>query len=305
MSHKIKTRLLFLVVFLLVSCEWLAPKDRTRFITRDGLEPDRWASIWLVKTVIAPDAEILIKPIGSSMQGGIPFAVPESSYKRTKDTTAFSSLLEGYRLTDPVLLRMQEILGDIERASWGLSGTEAGLLELGFRRLQDRYGKTKVPVSCYLAFFDALYQGLKASGGRLDLTILEEHESCDQEEIDGMTREKQTVSLVPIDELLQEISSGKRVVFVDAREPEEFIEEHIPGAINVTLREVEYLDLRVFDGAERVVSYCIKDFRGYEVARALAERGVKNSSTMLPYGLAGWKSRGLPLVLKEEDEKSR
>ena len=49
-------------------------------------------------------------------------------------------------------------------------------------------------------------------------------------------------------------------------------------------------------GADYVVSYCVKDFRGYEMAKALAQVGVENSVIMRPYGIKGWISMGLPVT---------
>src|SRR5438445_9611509 len=83
--------------------------------------------------------------------------------------------------------------------------------------------------------------------------------------------------LVPVastTEVLNLIQQGKKVVFVDAREKQEWREEHIPGAINVSLREVRQLDQRTLGDPDLVVAYCLKDFRGFEVAKALRQSGV-------------------------------
>lgn len=106
------------------------------------------------------------------------------------------------------------------------------------------------------------------------------------------------VRLIPIassDEILGLIAQGKRVVFVDAREAPEFEEEHIPGAINLTLREINQLTPEVIGEADIVIGYCLKDFRGYEVAKALHRIGVRNVHTMESPGLNGWKARRLPI----------
>ncbi len=94
--------------------------------------------------------------------------------------------------------------------------------------------------------------------------------------------------------LLVLLAQGRRVIFVDAREPMEFKEEHIPGAMNLTLREVEKIDPSVFLESDIVVAYCLKDFRGFEVARALQRAGVKGVHTLDIVGLNGWKRSGLP-----------
>ena len=103
------------------------------------------------------------------------------------------------------------------------------------------------------------------------------------------------VGIVSTDEVLQLIHEGKRVVFVDAREKQEFAEAHIPGAINLTLREINDMAPRLIGQADLVIAYCLKDFRGYEVAKALAEAGVPRLATLKISGLNGWRAEGLPL----------
>ncbi|MBI5041166.1 MAG: rhodanese-like domain-containing protein [Gammaproteobacteria bacterium] len=114
-----------------------------------------------------------------------------------------------------------------------------------------------------------------------------------------------SVNLIPIaskDEVLALVRDGKRVVFVDAREAPEFEEEHIPGAINLPLRDINQLTPDVIKDANLVVGYCLKDFRGYEVAKALAHVGVKNVVTLEKPGINGWKAYGLPIYKQGETE---
>lgn len=107
-------------------------------------------------------------------------------------------------------------------------------------------------------------------------------------------QDKELISVASTAEVLSLIRDGKRVVFVDAREPAEYAEEHIPGAINLTLREVEHVDPATLADADLVVAYCLKDFRGFEVAKALDRAGVHNARTLKEQGINGWKARGLP-----------
>jgi rhodanese-related sulfurtransferase len=106
--------------------------------------------------------------------------------------------------------------------------------------------------------------------------------------------------LVPVastTEVLNLIKQGKKVVFVDAREKQEWREEHIPGAINVSLREVRQLDQRTLGDPDLVVAYCLKDFRGFEVAKALRQSGVNKALILAELGINGWKRQGLPTVV--------
>jgi rhodanese-related sulfurtransferase len=86
------------------------------------------------------------------------------------------------------------------------------------------------------------------------------------------------------------------VVFVDTRETQEFEESHIPGALNIKLRDIDAQSVAVLKGADLVISYCLKDFRGYEVARKLMHHGVDNSAVMNPHGYVAWRTLGLPIA---------
>ncbi len=44
-----------------------------RFVTWDSLEPDTWASIWLIKTHINQNAQIDVVVTGDELGPGIPF----------------------------------------------------------------------------------------------------------------------------------------------------------------------------------------------------------------------------------------
>jgi len=92
--------------------------------------------------------------------------------------------------------------------------------------------------------------------------------------------------------LLQQ--EGKRILFVDARENQEFKEEHILGAINITLRDIPLYKNEIAQSGDIIVAYCLKDFRGYEVAKALKTNGLENVYTMAVPGLNGWKASKLP-----------
>jgi len=96
--------------------------------------------------------------------------------------------------------------------------------------------------------------------------------------------------------VLDHIAADRKVVFIDVREPAEYDEFHIPGAVNIQLRDIAP-DLKTrFESADLVIPYCIKDFRGFEMARSLAEIGVNNVGIMQPYGIAGWRHAGLPVA---------
>lgn len=108
---------------------------------------------------------------------------------------------------------------------------------------------------------------------------------------------KEWVPTITTDDVLSLIRQGKRVVFIDAREHQEWQEEHIPGAINIPLREIASLDRKILGDPDVVIAYCLKDFRGFEVAKALQNIGVHNASILVELGINGWKEKGLPTVV--------
>ena len=87
-----------------------------------------------------------------------------------------------------------------------------------------------------------------------------------------------------------------QVAFIDTREAEEYQESHIPGAQNIPLRELGNLDVTELAKYKYVVPYCLKDFRGFEMAKSLRQQGLKNVVLMEPAGFNGWRKQGLPVV---------
>lgn len=282
--------------------------DTRTYLTWESLEPDSWASAWLIKRHIDPDAQIEIRPTGDSLSGGIAFGVPEAQYTRTADQSTFQSLLQGIAEPDPVLQRMGKLLATIETTAW-YAGNDPMVdsVERHFRRLQDRYGRAYVPDNCYGEFFDALYAALTRQvdsdslDRALDRAAREQH--CESAPALAERVGARRVAELSIDQLLAEIAADKDVVFVDTREPAEYEKSHIPGAINLPMRDLDSAAYDRLKQADRVISYCVKDFRGYEVARLMLKNGVEQVAVMKPHGLSGWKAKGLPITEADQPEQ--
>lgn len=280
---------------LLTSC---APSARVPevVVTDHGLGPDKWATAWLMARHAVPGATLRVVPQGQPATGGVAFDVPTSPLRRERDHAAFQTVLEHYRLTDPDLARLAQIVRDIEVNYWGVpDATESPMVESTFRELQQRHGRYAVAPECYLAFYDRVFAALKAQRTR-GKAIESEALKVDCHALASKNAEGPLVPEMPIATLLAEMKAGRSVVFVDVREPDEFAEAHIPGALNIQLRELDGDDIAKVKGADYVVSYCIKDFRGFEMARSLRDAGVSNAVILNPYGIKGWIADGLPTV---------
>lgn len=280
----------------LAACAPPMAAPRQTVATDYGLGPDKWATAWLMARHAVPGAELVVVPQGKPVRAGIVFDVPTSLLRRERDHAAFQTVMDRYQLQDPDLARLAQIVRDIEVNYWGDPGAaESPAVESAFRELQQRHGRYAVSPECYLAFFDRVFDVVRAqrtSGKAIDPDALK----VDCHALASDQAEGPLVPELPIETLLTEMKTGKSVVFVDVREPDEFAEAHIPDALNIQLRELDADDIAAVKGADYVVAYCIKDFRGFEMARSLRDAGVGNAVILNPYGIKGWITDGLPTV---------
>jgi rhodanese-related sulfurtransferase len=95
-------------------------------------------------------------------------------------------------------------------------------------------------------------------------------------------------------ELLQRSRAGE-VTILDVRPEDEFALGHLPGAINMPLRELE-MRLAEFDPVREIVAYCRGPYcvLSYEAVAVLRTRGFK--ARRLEDGLPEWRAAGLPVV---------
>jgi rhodanese-related sulfurtransferase len=286
---------LAILVVVSVLCGCTAPAQPLRPVVTDyGLGPDKWATAWLMARHAEPGSELVVVPQGSPLPAGVAFDVPTSALRRERDHAAFQSVIDHYRLTDPALARMAQIVRDIEVNYWGQPDTaESPAVEHAFRELQTRHGRYSVAPECYLAFFDRIYTKLRMPQ-RTASTLDADDLRVDCHALASRDAQGPLVPEMPIATLLAEMKAGKTVRFVDVREPEEFVEAHVPGALNIQLRALDEDALAQVRGADYVVAYCIKDFRGFEMARSLRDAGVLNAVILNPYGIKGWIAEGLP-----------
>jgi rhodanese-related sulfurtransferase len=288
-----------LIVFASAGCARTTPVDApTRYVTEYGLGPDKWATAWLLTRQADPTSELVVTQPGTQLHQGESFDLPGSQIRRIGNRSAFEVVREKFALQDSVIATLASIVHEIEVNFWapGNGSPEARMVEDAYRSLQYRYGRDAVTSHCYVAFFDRVYQVLKDAQTNSVPMIPERLQlSCD-ELTQLAAHDRDLIPEVPLIDVLSAQAAGRKVVFVDVREADEYAESHIPGALNIPLRDVSPSLRERLSGADYVVSYCVKDFRGYEMAKALAQVGVENSVIMRPYGIKGWVSMGLPVT---------
>ncbi len=273
-------------------------KKTNKFTTWQGIEPDKWATLWLIKRYISPESYFLLVPPNAELpKNAISFGVPDTPIRRANKTSMFRRLQQALANKAQEIKYIDQIIDDIEVNIWDKPSHPHSLWFEGmYRQLLARYNRDQVPVDCYLLFFDnvaqlAIQAEISAKDYSAKLSLLKEcpglvnHSSELVEQIDHLN-------------VLREISSGKKVVFIDTREQAEYDENHLPGSKLLLLRNVNKETIKEFLTADLVVPYCVKDFRGFEVAKAMKLLGIKRVATLSPNGLKGWIQAKLPLVIK-------
>ena len=298
------------ISLLLASCQKSAPAPV--FYTWQGIGPDKWASVWLINRKIDPEATIRFIPVNEDIPEATAFDVPKSKFVRTNETSALAKMVSTYKVESGVVKDLIQIIHDIEVDFWsGHVHPRSPVIEISYRDLQSTYGRETVSSACYLQFFDNL-AGLLGDKESKNLTedaykkLLIPDIRCKTEEAPFAEPDrKNLVEEIAIRDLLNEAAKGKKIIYVDAREPDEFDEFHIPNAVNLRLRDVNASVAEQFKGADKVVACCLKDFRGFELARAMQQKaGMKNAVIMKPYGINGWKALGLPVAGTKALEKN-
>jgi sulfur-carrier protein adenylyltransferase/sulfurtransferase len=100
----------------------------------------------------------------------------------------------------------------------------------------------------------------------------------------------------------------KGAVLVDVREPDEWSNGHIPGAIYIPRGFLELrIEEKVPDKSKDVIVYCAGGTRSAFGAKSLQELGYKNVTSMAG-GFGKWKETGFPIVVPKSltaEQKNR
>lgn len=88
------------------------------YSTWDVFEPDKCASIWLIKRHIDPGAGFRFYPRGEAIVDGIAFDTPDARLRRYQDRSTFETLLTQYQLNAPRLVYLSRLIHDMEVNIW-------------------------------------------------------------------------------------------------------------------------------------------------------------------------------------------
>jgi rhodanese-related sulfurtransferase len=288
-------RILALSIFFALNTAHAATEKP--FSTKPGMGFDKQASIWLIEKYVTPRSEVQLVDSEKPLSNTRYFDEPGGEFMRDGEHSTYEQLFAVSRSPSEYLRYLVSTVHDIEINLWlPDERSDSRIAESAFRDLQNRWGRDRVPRGCYREFFNRLEALYSAEKSLQHADQILPQLSCWKQALTSeLTDPNNLVTEMPIGELLGHMRSGAKVAFVDVREPDEFAENHIPGAINLTIADANSQSVQRFKEFDVVVAYCIKDFRGFEMARKLRDLGIKQSAILNPYGIKGWISSSMPV----------
>lgn len=131
------------------------------FVTREGFEVDKCASIWLIKRFIDSNADIQFLPKDAIVRKGIPFDIPEAKFRRYHNMSTYESLMKHYGLQDARLVRIGRIIHDIEVNIWERKMcTETPEVQAAINGIILTAKDSDEVVDRSVTYFDSLYEKL-------------------------------------------------------------------------------------------------------------------------------------------------
>ena len=137
----------------------------TRWVTRERPKIDRIACPWLVLRFVDPQAEILYVPTDrvrdtAVEKDAIPYDIPDVHFSHEGERCSFDAFLRHYRLRDPALEELANIVRGADTARLDLAPQAAGLaaISLGLSR---NFPRDQEMLEHGLVIYDALHTWCK------------------------------------------------------------------------------------------------------------------------------------------------
>ena len=102
---------------------------------------------------------------------------------------------------------------------------------------------------------------------------------------------------------VNEINHSEKVIFMDARELEEYNVSHIKNAVWVGYDKFSQESLKEIPKNSKVIVYCSVGYRSEKIGEKLLEMGFSDVSNLYG-GLFEWSNQQMPLVFGQLDEKT-
>lgn len=152
--------LLLLLAVMAFSAMAGQPGEGRRYVSWGLFEPDKCATVWLIRRHIDPGARFLFVKRGDELPQGIAFDTPGAKFRRYHNKCTYETFLEDAGLEEERLVYIGKIMHDIEVNVWERKAFEETVrveTELQEMLLEEDPGKN---VEACLAYFDAFYLSL-------------------------------------------------------------------------------------------------------------------------------------------------
>ena len=140
-----------------------------KWVTRERPKIDRIACPWLVARFIDQEPEFLYVPADKVLKvagetGAIPYDVPDVELSHVGDSCSFDAFLEKYRLDDPALRQLAEIVRGADTSRHDLTPQSAGLFAISLG-LSAVFADDHEMLEHGLVMYDALYAWCRTCQG--------------------------------------------------------------------------------------------------------------------------------------------
>src|ERR1051326_9376588 len=113
---------------------------------------------------------------------------------------------------------------------------------------------------------------------------------------------KRRIREIGATEAAEAVKKNPKILILDVREPAEWNEGHIPGALHVprgmleAKADLEYANRepRLADRSQTIIVHCASGARSAMAADVLQEMGFTDVQSMAG-GIVAWKEKGLPI----------
>ncbi|RLI41216.1 chromate resistance protein [Candidatus Bathyarchaeota archaeon] len=117
---------------LVISFKPQCKVSNLKWVTREYVHVDRTACPWLIKKFIDPEAEFIFVPTEkieevTKTQGAIPFDAPGVKLGHHDGRCSFETIIEEYKLKDPVLHELAKIVHSADTRDTELAPEGIGL----------------------------------------------------------------------------------------------------------------------------------------------------------------------------------
>ena len=140
-----------------------------KWITRERPKIDRIACPWLIQRFIDREAEFLYVPNADVVRlaketGATPYDIPGVEMTHMGELCSFDAFLKKYKLTDPALVQLADIVRGADTSRLDLTPQSAGLyaISLGLSRV---YSNDHEMLRHGLVMYDALYAWCREGRG--------------------------------------------------------------------------------------------------------------------------------------------